>query len=195
MAINFYNLPYQKELIELAEAMQYAFRKDQKNDDWFKRVLKRSKSTIAEQIKETKAAHADELASSPILLGLLDMYLDACTTKGPKKLKDIYLKYQNLQKNYPFETNNQAYFDAGCILQPGPYDENTICVMYPIHLYAAYAANGGVDDDHRFGFLFPVHELNDDELVKLHDINSDLFSNKKVRKVYEEIIDPNLEID
>lgn len=193
--LNINDLPYRREIFKLAEAMQYAYNSEPTSDYdiqnkryWLGEVYKNSKLEVAKQIKETQKEHAEELASSPLLRGLLDMYVAATEAGSPEELKAVYTAYQALQKDIPFEDNKEAYVDAGCILTTGYLSErdDEVFLTYPIFLHGAYTQYGGRDDDNRGGYLFPVHKLSPEELKDLHDKCPDLFaeSSPKVRKVY-----------
>ena len=80
--LNINDLPYRKEIFKLAEAMQYAYNGEPKSDYdiqnkryWLGEVYKNSKLDVAKQIKETQKEYAEELASSPLLRGLLRFFL------------------------------------------------------------------------------------------------------------------------
>lgn len=193
--LNLNDLPYKKEIYKLAEAMQYAYGSEPRSDYdiqnkryWLGEVYKNSKLEVAKQIKETQKEHAEELASSPLLRGLLDMYVAATEADSPEALKAVYTAYQALQKDVSFEDNKEAYVDAGCILTTGYLSErdDEVFLTYPIYLYGAYTQYGGESDDHRAGYLFPVHKLSPEELKELHDKCPEVFadSSPKVRKVY-----------
>lgn len=192
MSINFRDLPYRTELLKLTEAMQYAFHGEATSDYdiknkryWLGQVIAQSNIDVARKIKETKASHADELSSSPVLLALLDLYVAACETSDTERLKNLYLAYQNLQRDCNFENNKKAYIDAGCMLMQDFDNKNEINLSYPMHLYAAYEANGGRDDDHRGGYFFPVHKLNVNELDELYKTNPEIFKDPKINEVYQ----------
>lgn len=181
--INVSDFSFEGELLSLAEAMQYAFRDEvaeseyakQNKRYWIGQVLSRTKESVYAEIKNAKNEHAKELENSPLLLALMDMYIAVAETEDTNKLKDIYTAYQNLQKDCKFEDNKQAYFDAGCVLSTGFEDEKGIYVMYPIHLYGAYNQHGGGSDDHRGGYLYPLHKLNVEEVKELYETKPELF--------------------
>ena len=189
------DLPYRAELLELSVAMQYAFHGEPQSDYevqnkryWLGEVYKHSKLEVVKEIEKTKKEYAEQLANSPLLCGILDMYVAATKANSPEELKAVYTAYQNLQKDVPFETNKDAYVDAGCILTTGYLSErdDEVFFTYPSHLYSAYEVKGGGSDDHRGYCLFPVHKLTAEELQELHDTNPVLFekSSPKVKKVY-----------
>ena len=190
------DLPYRADLLKLAEAMQYAFHGEAKSDYaiqnkryWLGEVYKNSKLDVAKQIEETQKEYEEQLANSPLLRGFLDMYVAATKANSPEELQAVYTAYQNLQKDVAFETNKDAYVDAGCILTTGYLSErdDEIFFTYPIHLYSSYTVKGGGSDDHRGYCLFPVHKLTAEELKELHESNPELFaeSSPKVRAAYD----------
>ncbi len=200
MGIHIDDLSFRRDLFQLAEAMQYAFNKEPKSDYdkqnkkyWYGQIISYSKSDVAREINAIKTKYADDLAKSPLLLGLLDMYVAASETEDKEKLKEIYLAYQNLQKDVPFETNKQAYVEAGCGVTSGLFGENEdkLFVMYPIHLFTSYSQKGGSDDDHRGGYLYPVHQLTVEEATELHAINPNMFSSPKTMKAFNAMKDSN----
>lgn len=193
MGIHIDDLSFRRDLFQLAEAMQYAFNSEPKSDYdkqnkryWVGQVLSSSKPDVAKEINAIKTKYADELAKSPLLLGLLDMYVAASETDDREKFKDIYLAYQNLQKDVPFETNKQAYVEAGCGVTAGLFgeDEDKLFVMYPIHLFSSYSEKGGRSDDHRGGYLYPVHQLTLEEAQELYEINPNMFTSPKTRNAF-----------
>ena len=197
--ISIHDLSYQKDLLKLAEAMQYAFHGEATSDYgiqnkryWLGQVYENSKLDVVKQINETKAEHAEELANSPLLRGLLDMYVAATEASTPEELKAVYEAYQKLQMDCEFESHKDAYVDAGCILTTGYLSErdDEIFFTYPIHLFGSYQVKGGGSDDHRGFCLFPLHKLGAEELKELHETNPDLFaeSSPKVRAAYEALV-------
>ena len=193
--LNIQDLSYRVELLKLAEAMQYAFHGEATSDYaiqnkryWLSEVYKNSKLDVVRQIEETQKEYAEQLEASPLLRGLLDMYVAATKAETPEELKAVYTAYQDLQKDISFEENKEAYVDAGCILTTGYLSEkdDEVFFTYPIHLYSSYAVKGGGSDDHRGSYLFPVQKISAEELKELHDTNPVLFeeSSPKVKKVY-----------
>ena len=189
------DLPYKTYLFKLAEAMQYAFHGEAKSDYeiqnkryWLGEVYKNSKLEVAKQIEETKKEHAEQLANSPLLCGLLDMYVAATKANSLDAHKAVYTAYQSLQKDCDFENHKDAYADAGCILTTGYFSErdDEVFLTYPIHLYGAYTQHEGGSDDHRGYYLFPVHKLSSKELQELHETSPRLFEEgtPQVRNVY-----------
>ena len=91
------------------------------------------------------------------------------------------MAYQNLQKDVPFDTNKQAYVEAGCGVTSGIFGENEdkLFVLYPIHLFSSYEEKGGRSDDHRGGYLYPVHQLTLEEANELRSINPNMFTHPK----------------
>lgn len=194
--ININDLSYKKELLKLAEAMQYAFYGEatseyeiQNKRYWLGQVYECSKLEVVAQINKTKEEHAEALANSPVLRGLLDMYVAATNASNPQELEAVYQAYQTLQKDCDFENHKDAYVDAGCVLTTGYLSErdDEVFFTYPIHLFGAYQEKEGSSDDHRGYLLFPVQKLSAEELKELHDSNPELFadSSPAVRAAYD----------
>lgn len=180
--ININDLKYKKDLFKLAEAMQYAFHGEatseysiQNKRYWLGQVYANSRLDVVNQIKKTKEEHAEALAESPLLNGLLDMYVAATSVSSPEELKAVYEAYQSLQKDCTFEDNKQAYVDAGCTVGLSYDDPSKLTLKYPIFLYGAYELNGGADDDHRGGYLYPVHILSEKDIEELRGMAPELF--------------------
>ncbi len=196
--LNFYDLSFWQEITRLGEAMQYAFGGDATDNSdyakenrkyWFEKVLSLTSKSVCAQIQKFKEENAEALENSPILNALLDTYLKVSETKEPEKLRDIYVAFQNLQKDYKFDEHKAEYFDAGCSLAIPFSEGKTVIVTYPISLFGAYTEKGGSCDDHRGGFLFPVHKLTTEELKEIHELRPELFANNpKVQAAYEEAI-------
>ena len=192
-SLNLYELPFWKDLFYLGEAMQYAFHGRSNSEyavnnraGWTKTALSLPKQQVCEQIQSFKSENAERLAKSPILLGMMDTYLAAAETKDPEQLRNIYTAFQNMQRDYKFDKHKAEYIEAGCVLSTGYLEEKGLHVSYPIFLYGAYAEKGGSDDDHRGGYLYPVHKLTDKEIREIHDIRPQLFErSESVRRAYE----------
>lgn len=193
MSIHIDNLSYRKDLFALSEAMLYAFNREPKSDDdeqtkryWVGQILSNSKLDVCKQIEETKQNYEKELKNSPLLQGLLDLYISATNTYDLNKLNEIYLSYQQLQKSLSFEENKKSYIEAGCGLTTGLFgkDEDKIFLYYPVHLYSSYIENGGNTDQHRGGYFFPAHELSIEELKEIEKIHPALFESGMVNKTY-----------
>jgi hypothetical protein len=194
MSIHIDNLSYRKDLFALSEAMLYAFNREPKSDDdeqtkryWVGQILSTSKLDVCKQIEETKNKYSKELSNSPILSALLNFYIETTKTYDLAKLQELYLSFQQLQKDLPFSENKQAYVEAGCGLTTGLFgqDEDKIFLYYPVHLYSSYIENGGNTDQHRGGYFFPAHKLSIEELKELEEIHPALFESGMVNKAYK----------
>ena len=172
----YYDLPFWRDLTSMGEAMQYAFNRepetkyDKENKAyWIGELESRIDPSVCKQIKEFKTANAEFLAESPILAALLDTYIAFAETKDPKKMKEIYVALQNIQKDLPFETNKAAYVDAGCSFTQGFGAGDSLSVLFPISLYGGYDPTRVRDDDHRGGYLFPAHTLSGEDIKALYE--------------------------
>ena len=194
MSIHIDDLSYRKDIFALSEAMHYAFVREPENDAdiqnnryWVGQILATSKLDVSKQINEITKKYSKELSSSPLLQKLLDLYVETTNTYDIEKFKELYFEYQNFQKTLPFESNKQAYVEAGCGLTTGLFgqDEDKIFLYYPIHLYSSYIENGGNTDQHRGGYFFPTHNLTMSELKELEKIYPKLFESGMVNKAYK----------
>ena len=172
----YYDLPFWQDLTRLGEAMQYAFNREPKSDYdkknkqyWIGEVTSITRASVCAKIKEFKTENAEFLAESPILAALLDSYIAVSETDDPSKLKAIYTAFQNIQKDLPFAENKAAYVDAGCSFSSGSGESAGVTVLFPITLYSGYDPQGQRDDDHRGGYLYPVHSIEGEEIKQLHE--------------------------
>jgi len=187
--INVNDFYFRNDLVELTEAMQYAFgdQDANKNDNSQEKLYWMINTNTVRSIKDIKEKHAKELAGSPILLGLLDLYLESAHAEGFTDFKEIYDAYQNLQKDCAYEDHKQAYFDAGCVLTIDQnFDTNHVRLKYPIWLYSAYKQHGGTSCDTRGGYLFPVQVLTNEELMELNELNPEIIKSSPRVQLYFE---------
>lgn len=199
--IKFFDLPFWQNIMRLSEAMQYSLSDynalTEKSSDyqksnhyyWIAQIASCADKQTCEQITKFKEENLEALNSNPILLGLLEVFEKASKANSEEEYKEIYDAFQEVQKAYPFDSNAENYFDAGCQLTKPYLDDKSdkILVSYPITLYTAYTAHGGRDDDHRGGHLFPVHELDVEKLTELYNSHPELFEGK-VEEIYLKII-------
>ncbi len=193
----YYDLPFWRDLTGLGEAMQYAFhgevvseRDKERKQYWVNKVIETASAKVAEQIKSFKQENAELLAESPVLAGLLDTFVAMSETKDPEQLKTIYVAFQNLQKDLPFAENKAVYFDAGCSTTSGFGAGDGLSVLFPISLYGGYDPQGQRDDDHRGGYLWPVHTLSDEEIKELAEARPALLNNlKNFKAAHDKIVE------
>lgn len=172
----YYDLPFWQDLTSMGEALQYSCniepktpREIEQKQFWRGELVSRINPDVCKQIKAFKKSNAKFLAESPILAAVLDTYLAVAETQDPNKLKDIYVALQNIQKDLPFETNKTAYVDAGCSFTKGFGAGDSLSVLFPITLYGGYDPEKVRDDDHRGGYLYPVHVLNNEDIKELYE--------------------------
>ena len=200
MSLKFTDLPFDETIFNLTEAMQYSLSdyhkitdsssnyQKQNHEYWFKQVITLTNGHTARQIENYKREYINEFEKNPLLLGILDLYLNVYNATSKNDCKMAYEAYQNLQNQYPFENNMQNYFDMGCRLSTGLAEKvEQIKVSYPLFLYNAYTKHGGKDDDHRGGYLYPTHKLTDEQILELHETNPELFKSEKVKTIYEKL--------
>ena len=199
--ISIYDLPFKDDLMYFAEAMVYAFSRtpitikglrDQKS--WIDeiRALISFKVKVVAQIMEAKQQYSEQLANSPLLLGLLDMYLAAAKDLTGKNLKAAYKNYETLQQGYSFEKNMNAFIDAGVTLSFDDWENHTdLCLAYPIHLYGVYRKHGGGNNYEHRGYYLPIcscHKLDKKQLKKLCETNPDFLQYPEVKDFYESLM-------
>ena len=195
MNINSLKLKDREQIFKIFEAMQYAFGREPKTEyekqnqlRWIGEILKSIDLRFVNKIKTIKSNHQKEFQQSPIYSGLLDAYVKAGEAVDIDTYKQIYQDFQALQKQYKFDDNKQAYFDAGCALSPRFSEPNKLYVIYPIFLFTAYQEKGGKNDDHRGGYFFPCQELSIQEIKEIHQSNPELFKYDYVKEAYDKMI-------
>lgn len=199
--MKFFDLPFYNGLFRTFEAMQYSVSdynainenssdySKQNNEYWLKRI-RSTADGIKDEVLKFSTKNVEEINKNPLILGLIQLCLEASEVNTRDEFKKIYEKYIKLQKEYKFEDHKKEYFDAGCCLATGYLEEsNDIKVCYPLFLYGAYTEHGGKDDDYRGGYLYPVHVLSIKELKELYKMDPKLFESEKVQNLYKKIED------
>lgn len=141
----------------------------EKHKYWLEEVGKNINPQTIKAIQEFKKNNEEALKDNPLMEGLLDLYLNVPKEENEEVYKKLYEDFQQLQKKYPFQDNMANYFDLGCrLIESSMGRVCDVTVIYPITLYTAYVENGGRDDDHRYGYLFPVQRLTENEIRKMY---------------------------
>lgn len=175
--LNIYNLPIAGEILELGWKMHISYGENGTHSNRYISV----KQEVVEQINKIKQGYAKELEKSPILNALLDMYLLVGEAKTPEQQKDIYKEFQNFQSHMPFESNREAYIDAGCILVPGrPREKKTIELSLPAVFEETFVSHGGTN----FGAFVENYfsqntPISLEDIIELHKTRPQEFSRMK----------------
>ena len=202
--IKFTYLPFANKIMDVFISMQYSVSKQKRTIPlngllfeksnyygWLSKLFNSLDELKIKDIVEYKNEHLQELQKNPLLLGSIEVVEKAYQAKSIEDLEKIYDAYQELQKDYPFESHKQDYFDMGCSLSTGYlFKEDNVKLDYPATLFTAYTLHGGNenDDDIRYGKFYPVQKLSEDELNEIYEIDPSLIeNNNNVLEIYNKM--------
>ena len=188
--IRFKDLPFSDTLCKFYEALHYCY------DDKYlkpKRPIKKSFRENWQARLVDSFGHGEEydamvnfllareqdLKSNPLLVSLMDAFIDSFWAEDEETLKNNYEALNKVQRNCYFEENMQQYLDMGCDVK---MINKSLFLRYPLYLYGAYRANGGVDDKLINGYLEPRQKLEKKQVKDLFGVKPSIISKIRLDK-------------